>query len=117
MVILIFLVSCILFLALDIRLLGTSLNQILTTQHSLAVQVARAVGSPGSAVLIFVPGMASILAIVEHFEVISSTDVVYKVRATVCCRNERMGGACVEQKACIKRVTLLNHPYMLSSSS
>lgn len=50
-------------------------------QHSLAVQVARAVGSPGSAVLIFVPGMASILAIMDLFELISSADVTYKVRA------------------------------------
>lgn len=48
-------------------------------QHSLAVQVARAVGSPGSAVLIFVPGMASILAIMDLFELISSADVTYKV--------------------------------------
>ena len=55
--------------------------QVLTVQHSLAVQVARAVGSPGSAVLIFVPGMASILAIMDLFELISSADVTYKVRA------------------------------------
>lgn len=48
-------------------------------QHNLAVQVARAVGTPGSAVLVFVPGMASILAIMDVFDKITSTDVTYKV--------------------------------------
>ena len=48
-------------------------------QTNLAVQVARAVGSPGSAVLIFVPGMATILEIMNLFELISSADVTYKV--------------------------------------
>lgn len=56
-------------------------GQVLTAQHSLAVQVARAVGSPGSAVLIFVPGMASILAIMDLFNLITSADVMYKVRS------------------------------------
>ena len=54
-------------------------RQVLSLQTNLAVQVARAVGSPGSAVLIFVPGMATILEIMNLFELISSADVTYKV--------------------------------------
>lgn len=56
--------------------------QVLSLQTNLAVQVARAVGSPGSAVLIFVPGMATILEIMNLFELISSADVTYKVWKT-----------------------------------
>lgn len=52
-------------------------------QDNLAVHVARAVGSPGSAVLIFVPGMASILSLMDSFETLKSTDVEYKVRAAL----------------------------------
>ncbi|CAM9805903.1 unnamed protein product, partial [Pylaiella littoralis] len=54
-------------------------SKVHSLQTNLAVQVARAIGSPGSAVLIFVPGMATILEIMNLFELISSADVTYKV--------------------------------------
>lgn len=54
--------------------------QVTDLQQNIAVQVARAVGTPNSAVLVFVPGMASIMAITDLFEKFTSTGVTYKVR-------------------------------------
>lgn len=70
---------------------ATVLWQVLSLQTNLAVQVSRAVGSPGSAVLIFVPGMATILEVMNLFELISSADVTYKVREELQARSSSSG--------------------------
>ena len=46
--------------------------------HELAVQIAVRVGKQGSSVLIFVPGIADIVAIMELFEGIERTGLKYK---------------------------------------
>lgn len=86
-------------------------------QTNLAVQVARAVGSPGSAVLIFVPGMAAILEIMNLFELISSADVTYKVRWAASgkdCAAGGQGAGCVDAMLQKKRLASNEEPFSCS---